>query len=336
MKKLKSVLKEENIVCGYLYFYIHFIVELVCFYYLSKVSNSPIVWLVPFLYDAFAFVPQSIIGYFKDKNPKINFGIIGVILLFIGICIFSFLDISKFISLFFICFGNAFLHVEGAFNTLNVSKGKLSHPAIFVGGGSFGVITGRVLAKTMLPSWIMLIFILTMIPFIIYANTFIGKNSNTLSFNYESKKVHPFIIIILAVLVVIVRGYMGYGIPTSWNKTLLQTVYLFVIMGIGKCLGGILSDMEREMLAQNQIALAPTARETVYTQQFYFYLNLTLVSVLKKNPSLAFGLTTIGLFLGTAPIFFIKIVNSTFNNIMIVVLSISCSIILGYIIRREE
>lgn len=349
MKKLKSVLKEENIVCGYLYFYIHFIVELVCFYYLSKVSNSPIVWLVPFLYDAFAFVPQSIIGYFKDKNPKINFGIIGVILLFIGISIFSFLDISKFISLFFICFGNAFLHVEGAFNTLNVSKGKLSHPAIFVGGGSFGVITGRVLAKTMLPSWTMLIFILTMIPFIIYANTFIGKNSNTLSFNYESKKVHPFIIIILAVLVVIVRGYMGYGIPTSWNKTLLQTVYLFVIMGIGKCLGGILSDMFgiRKVAVLSTIFAIPFLligdNLMIISLLGVMFFSMTmavtlgiLVSVLKKNPSLAFGLTTIGLFLGTAPIFFIKIVNSTFNNIMIIVLSISCSIILGYIIRREE
>ena len=63
MKRIKSVLTEKNITCGYLYFYIHFIVEIVCFYYLSKVSDSNIVWLVPFLYDAFAFVPQSIIGY---------------------------------------------------------------------------------------------------------------------------------------------------------------------------------------------------------------------------------------------------------------------------------
>ena len=31
-----------------------------------------------------------------------------------------------------------------------------------------------------------------------------------------------------------------------------------------------------------------------------------LVSVLQKTPGLAFGFTTIGLFLGTAPIFFFK------------------------------
>ena len=39
--------------------------------------------------------------------------------------------------------------------------------------------------------------------------------------------------------------------------------------------GGILSDMERELMAEHQIVLAPTARQTVYTQQYYFYMNLT-------------------------------------------------------------
>lgn len=39
--------------------------------------------------------------------------------------------------------------------------------------------------------------------------------------------------------------------------------------------GGILSDMEREKLSEQDVVLAPTARQTVFTQQFYFYLNLT-------------------------------------------------------------
>ena len=171
MRKIIDVLKEKNIVCGYLYFYIHFIVEVVCFFYLSRISNSHIVWLVPFLYDAFAFVPQSIIGYISDKYPKIKVGIIGVILLFLGIAVYSFFDISKYVSLFIICFGNAFLHISGAENTLKNSDGKLAHSAIFVSGGSFGVISGRLLAKTTIYAWILLPFILTIIPFILYADT---------------------------------------------------------------------------------------------------------------------------------------------------------------------
>ena len=67
MTRIREVLKYPNITCGYLYFYIHFVVEVVCFCYLSRISNSPIVWFIPFLYDAFAFVPQGIIGYISDK-----------------------------------------------------------------------------------------------------------------------------------------------------------------------------------------------------------------------------------------------------------------------------
>ena len=60
-----------------------------------------------------------------------------------------------------------------------------------------------------------------------------------------------------------------------------------------------------------------------------------LVSKLKKTPGLAFGLTTIGLFLGTAPIFFIK-VNMISNIVIIIVASILCAIALGYVLKGDK
>lgn len=39
--------------------------------------------------------------------------------------------------------------------------------------------------------------------------------------------------------------------------------------------GGILSDVEREHLKDSRVELAPTRRESIYTEQFYLYLNLT-------------------------------------------------------------
>jgi len=39
--------------------------------------------------------------------------------------------------------------------------------------------------------------------------------------------------------------------------------------------GGILSDIERELLLENQIELAPTRRQIAFTEQFYIYLNMT-------------------------------------------------------------
>ncbi|MDE6960346.1 MAG: helicase-exonuclease AddAB subunit AddB [Lachnospiraceae bacterium] len=39
--------------------------------------------------------------------------------------------------------------------------------------------------------------------------------------------------------------------------------------------GGILSEMDRELLAEQEVELAPTSRQEAYIQKFYIYLNLT-------------------------------------------------------------
>ena len=61
-----------------------------------------------------------------------------------------------------------------------------------------------------------------------------------------------------------------------------------------------------------------------------------LVSVLKQTPGLAFGLTTIGLFLGTLPIFFFRINSIFLNSIIITLLTIVCAVILLKILRKEN
>lgn len=349
MNKLKNVLIEKNIGCGYLYFYIHFITEVVCFYYLTKVTgNNNFVWLIPFIYDGVAFVPQSLLGYLNDKYKTINLSIIGTMLLIIAFIIYGFTNLSIFISLIILCLGNACIHVRGAEITLRNSSGKLSHSAIFVAGGSFGVITGKLLSSINL-NIIMILLILTMIPFILLAETYTNEHSNCNEFNYINKKINFGIIIILAVLVVIVRGYMGYGIPTSWNKTIFQSILLYITMGLGKALGGILSDA----YGIKKIAILSTLLAIPFllfgdnimivsligVMLFSMTMSITLgilVSTLKNNPGLSFGLTTIGLFLGTAPIFFIKITNEIFNLSLIVILSLLCTLILSVILRGDK
>ena len=61
-----------------------------------------------------------------------------------------------------------------------------------------------------------------------------------------------------------------------------------------------------------------------------------LVSVLKESPGLAFGLTTIGLFLGSIPIFFIQISSYVANSIIITLSTLLCLIIVKYIIRGDK
>ena len=349
MNKLKEVMFQKNISCGYLYGYVHLITEIVCFYYLSKITNSNFVWLIPFIYDGLAFVPQALIGYISDKNSKINFGIYGMLMLFIGLFLYI-LNINTYISLIILCLGNACIHIGGAENTLRVSNGNLSHSAIFVAGGSFGVIIGKLLASINISPWIIIILLLTIFPFILLAEEYKNnKDCNCSGFNYVRTDISPYLIVLLSIFVVIVRGYMGYGIPTSWNKSVLQTVLLYVTMGLGKALGGILSDI----YGVRKVALISTIFSIPFlcfgdnqmlisligVMLFSMTMSITLgilVSVLKDTPGLAFGLTTIGLFLGTAPIFFIKITNKLFNIFLIIILSILCYIILNRILYIGE
>ena len=346
---IKTLKYFKNIKTGYLYFYVHFIVEVVCFFYLSRVTNnSYFVWLIPFIYDGVAFVPQSLIGYISDKYPKINMGFIGVFLLVISYLIYGLTNMSIYISLIILAIGNALLHVAGAETTLKTSNGKLSPAAIFVSGGSFGVVTGKLLARTSINPLLLIIPILTIIPFILLSDTYIDKDSNTNKFDFVKNNLNKELVVIIAVLVVIIRGYMGYGIPTSWNKTTVQLVIFFSIMGLGKALGGILSDLigirktaiMSTLLAIPFLCFGDNIMIISLIGVMFFSMTMAitlgiLVSVLKKNPGLAFGLTTIGLFLGTAPIFFLNL-SYTGNIIVIIVMCILCTLALSYVLKEDK
>ena len=119
-------------------------------------------------------------------------------------------------------------------------------------------------------------------------------------------------------------------------------------MGIGKALGGILIDtigIRKTSIISTILAIPFLCFGNNYmlisligVMFFSMTMSVTLailVSCLKKSPGLAFGLTTIGLFLGTVPIFFFKL-SQTINIILIITLSILCLIILLGITRKKE
>ena len=343
-------MKEKSNLTGVLYFLIHFMLEVISFYCLSSYTNSNIIWYIALLYDFLAFVPQGIFGYFKDIGIKANFSIIGTVLLTIAL-ICMYFNLNTFLVIIILAIGNCMVHIQGAETTLTSSKGKISPCAIFVSGGSFGVITGKLLAMYKAPiPYIILVNLLMIIPIIIcqkYLNS--TKNDSTKLFNYSNKKIDSKIIIAIAVFVVIVRSYMGYGIPTTWNKTLMQTVLLFCFLGIGKALGGILIDsigIRKTsiistigalpfLLLGNNIMIISLIGLMMFSMTMPITLSL-IVSELKDYPGIAFGLTTIGLFLGTIPIFAFRINSILVNCILVSILTLASTMLLSVICRKEE
>lgn len=60
-----------------------------------------------------------------------------------------------------------------------------------------------------------------------------------------------------------------------------------------------------------------------------------IVSAIKKNPGIAFGFTTIGLFIGTLPIFFFGIRDLLSSILLILIIGLLANLIL-LIISKEE
>ena len=344
----------ERLRSGFLFFYVHFVTEVICFFLLGKYADNSVgLWLIPLAYDMLAFVPQALIGSLADRFPKLPLGVIGLALMAAAVGIFPFVTVP-WISLVPLCLGNCCTHVAGAEATLRAADGRLSPAAIFVSGGSFGVITGKLLSKTALPAWVIIILALTAVPFSLLAreDRLLADRRTPVpcsAFRCSDPDVPAALVIVLSVLIVIVRGYAGYGIPTSWNKTTAQTVLLFVTMGLGKALGGILADrfgVRKTAMYSAALALPFLLCgdklmfiSLIGVMLFSMTMSVTLallVSVLPNAPGLAFGLTTIGLFLGTAPIFFFNFTTVTANCIIITILTGVCLLAMHRIIRRDS
>ena len=352
---------------GLAYCFVHFSVEVLCFFLLYRLfGGSGLWWAICVAFDTLAFVPQALFGALCEKYPNFRPGVTGgVIIIASGIIMLNASGVLAvtMAGLILLTFGNAMIHISGAMATLRVSEGRLSESALFVGGGSFGIITGRLLAGASGVTWIPFTLIVIAIGLMILTDRRIrrafknGKEQDgTEAFDFERNPcIHDFaaerpagIVITVLFAVVAVRAYIGYGIPTAWNKTAVQTVFLFLFMGMGKILGGILSDLIGTkrigiiscllavplLLVSDNIMWLSLLAVALFSMTMAVTLG-GLVSVLKKHPGVAFGITTIALWLGSMPVFIFGIPEQTVCNILIAVLSVLAAAGLFYVLKND-
>ena len=323
-------IKNSSIKLGIAYSFIHFSVETACFYFIfSRFSTRPNWWAFALLFDALAFLPQNVIGIYSDRNLKKNIGLWGGVLMLISLFLQT--DIT---ALVLICIGNAMIHVSGAQYTLRGCSGKITPNAIFVGGGSFGVITGQLLGAlsneyiVIIPLMLMAVSVLLMAR--IPSKTDVLTRDTGLD---VAKDMPPMALANLAFLAVAVRGYVAYAIPIEWNKTALQAIALFFFMGFGKMLGGILADRVgyRKTTYISLLGGLPFllfGNGNMWVSLFGIMLfSMTmpitvaiLVSAFPKMVGFAFGITTVGLFAGVFPAFFVQPKGLLAHQILVVVL----------------
>lgn len=336
----------SSIQLGTVYFFVHFAIEVASFYLLySRIAPSSSWIAFALLYDALAFVTQGFFGIIADKFNKINFGLIGCIIVLV-----SLIMQQDIVALIFVGLGNALAHIGGAQRTLKTSERKILPTSLFVGGGSFGVITGQLLGMAKNKALLIVPIVLIIVAIVILVSISKLYIIEEKQWKLKITKNHSIsTTLILAFLIVAIRAYIGYAIPTEWNKTKMQAILLFFTMGAGKILGGVFCDLigyRTTALISSVLSLpfllfgnSNMSLSLIGIGLFSMTMPITismLISLLPKQPCLSFGISTVALFIGTLPAFFIR-PNSLFaHQITVLILIIIATFALLLCLKKEK
>ena len=347
MKKLpKKKTMNRADATGIKYFIVHACVEIVCFYLLRYHYPVILSGIIALTFDFFAFLPQGNIGDFITRHKNIPYETIGNVLMLISVfLVWSSLKPVHVTGYIVLAIGNAILHECGAISTVADSKGRLFPSSLFVSGGSFGVVIGQTLGINGLPPYFLII------PLVISEICCLSSRKSLRADSYPvfdcvNKKIPLGIILLAAFIVTTVRSYIGYAIPISWNKEIWQSFFLFFIMGFGKALGGLLADTIGvrktawigTLVAVPFLLFGDKLMVVSCIGVFFFSMTMSItfamcLSVLKKNPGMAFGITTAALFLGLLPVFFVRFDNMV-NAVLITAFSLLSFFLLYFTLKK--
>ena len=339
----------KPIYLGILYSFVHFSVETACFYLLFSRMVATDYWFAyALIFDAVSFLPQSVVGYIADKFPRFPYGVLGLIIILASL----FIKLNA-LAVIVISIGNVLSHVDGAEKTLNNCNNKITPNAIFVGGGAFGVVTGNLLGllnvKWLILIPIVLIIISVVVVLIIQKYSIVDTENLPFTLKEVNDNIGDAFLIVLVLFVVTVRGYIGYAVPTDWNVSNFLTILLFVSMGAGKMLGGVLADKLGYKLTSfisliasipfllfgNSIAVVSLVGVLLFNMTMPVTVGI-LYSRFPKNPGYAFGITTIGLFLGLVPQIFISINSLLIHQILVLTLSLTAYLVLVILLTKKS
>jgi len=262
------------------------------------------------LYNAFAFVLQAPFGFIIDKalNPTLA-AILGLVFIAVSFLFWN----NIFAALILAGAGNALFHVGGGSLVLSLKNKKATFSGIYVAPGGIGLALGSYLAVS--HTYINLLFFplaLVMLAMLLCFVETPGFNRIKESENISDYRI---LIVILILIPIVVRSMIGLSVEFPWKEN--QTLFLLLIAAIalGKVFGGILVDRYGlKKVGLGGLLIATPLLAFFSSIPFFgilgacilnFTMPVTLMaveSVMPKNKGLAFGLTTVALFIGAAPV----------------------------------
>ena len=211
--------------------------------------------------------------------------------------------------------GNSCFHVGGGIDLLRRSGGKAAIPGIFVSTGAFGVWLGPVLAAKQSARAFGLLSgcaLMILTGAVLTRTHFLRKDEREAGGSAAARIAVPAAVLCLFTAVLF-RSYAGTIMRYGWKKAFLAFLFTVGIVS-GKMLGGIIGDRAGwrrtavVSLAVSGLLFLAADRHAVCGIAAVFLFNmtmpLTLSALAKMYPDregMAFGLTTLALFLGTLP-----------------------------------
>jgi FSR family fosmidomycin resistance protein-like MFS transporter len=254
------------------------------------------------LYNFVAFALQAPLGVLLDKlaQPKL-FIIVSFLLLINAVLLTGF----PLVAIILAGLGNALFHVSGGYITLSLSK-KIGWLGLFVAPGALGLFFGRTAPYiTWLPISLLVLGIVV-VALLIPKLTKSKRKQTKLN---SSLVVLPAILILL---VVCMRSYIGFVAPLA---PMAIPLLLTVGVALGKVVGGVIADkigvyktaFSSLAIAAILFLFANSSMPIAIMAILFFNMTmpLTLFCLYKllgeSRKGLAFGLTTLALFIGFLP-----------------------------------
>ena len=303
-----------------IYSTIHFIVDLACAILVTNFISQRIGGNISFfigviVYNFFAFAMQLPIGIIADKaNKNAICSAIGCLLVAMAFGFANFGVIACLIA----GVGNAMFHIGGGVDVLNISDKKATLSGIFVSTGAMGIFLGGKSSSIGFNKYYIIIIAL------ILSAVLLLWLYNQIKEKVKNEKViipkinsNEMIAIICLIITVCIRGYVGLILSFEWKSNFILAVISICAVAFGKMLGGIIGDrigfakISLISLMISAICFIFAFNNSVLGILAILSFNMTmpitltaLSNILFTNKGMAFGLSTLALFIGAIPVFF--------------------------------
>lgn len=336
-----------------IYSIIHCIVDMSCAMLIAGILTPTItgthnLMVSIILYNFFAFAFQLPFGILADKINKNAFiSAIGCLLIIIGYL----LNFSAILACIIVGIGNALFHVGGGIDVLNIAERKATLPGIYVATGALGLYIG---SNTIVLGFDKFYLMIVILIISILALLWLYKQvKQKYKINNKEPKIETIsnkkqIIMYCLLITICIRGYLGLILNFEWKSNFIIGLICVLAVVLGKIFGGILGDkfswrkVSTLSLIISAILFIFAFNNIVCGIIAILLFNMTmpitltaLSNVFNNNKGMAFGLTTLALFIGAVPVLF-GYDDFLFNQIGLFIMTVISAIVLYIGLKKYE